>query len=52
MSFEEIPMSGWRGFVCGNPTMVPLLKRRMFLSGIASREIFADAFLEAPRPAS
>jgi CDP-4-dehydro-6-deoxyglucose reductase len=45
-------LAGWRGFVCGNPTMVPLLKKKLFLSGISSREIFADAFLEAPRPAS
>jgi NAD(P)H-flavin reductase len=43
-------LAGWRGFVCGNPAIVPLLKKKLFLSGIASREIFADAFLEAPAP--
>jgi hypothetical protein len=42
--------TGWRGFVCGNPGMVPLLKKKLFLAGMASREIFADAFLEAPAP--
>jgi CDP-4-dehydro-6-deoxyglucose reductase len=42
--------TGWRGFVCGNPAMVPLLKKKLFLAGMASREIFADAFLEAPAP--
>lgn len=45
-------LAGWRGFVCGNPAVVPLLKKKLFLAGMASREIFADAFLEAPRPPS
>lgn len=45
-------LAGWRGFVCGNPAVVPLLKKKLFLAGMASREIFADAFLESPRPPS
>jgi CDP-4-dehydro-6-deoxyglucose reductase len=43
-------LAGWRGFVCGNPAMVPLMKKKLFLAGMPSREIFADAFLEAPAP--
>jgi len=41
-------MSGWRGYVCGDPAIVKLLKKKFFLAGMSSREIFADAFLEAP----
>ena len=41
-------LSGWRGFVCGDPSVVQLLKKKFFLAGMASREIFADAFVEAP----
>lgn len=40
-------LSGWRGFVCGDPAIVNLLRRKFFLAGISSREIFADAFVEA-----
>ena len=42
-------LTGWRGFVCGNPPAVAALKKKLFLSGMSSREIFADAFIEAPR---
>jgi len=38
-------LDGWRGFVCGDPTLVQSLKKKLFLSGIASRDIYADAFL-------
>lgn len=41
-------LQGWRGYVCGDPGMVGLLKKKFFLAGMASREIFADAFTEAP----
>ena len=40
-------LSGWRGFLCGDPTLVNTLKKRLFLSGMASREIYADAFIPA-----
>jgi CDP-4-dehydro-6-deoxyglucose reductase len=43
-------LSGWRAFICGNPPAVSALKKKLFLSGMSSKEIFADAFLEAPRP--
>jgi CDP-4-dehydro-6-deoxyglucose reductase, E3 len=40
-------LSGWRGYICGDPSIVHLLKKKLFLSGMASREIYADAFLPA-----
>jgi NAD(P)H-flavin reductase len=40
-------LNGWRGYVCGDPALVRLLKKKLFLSGMASREIYADAFLPA-----
>lgn len=40
-------LSGWRGYVCGDPALVQSLKKKLFLSGMASREIYADAFLPA-----
>jgi NAD(P)H-flavin reductase len=46
---EDHPkLNGWRGFVCGDPTIVKMLKKELFLAGMGSREIFADAFVEAP----
>ena len=38
-------LDGWRGFVCGDPALVQSLKKQLFLSGIATRDIYADAFL-------
>jgi NAD(P)H-flavin reductase len=38
-------LSGWRGYVCGDPTLVQMLKKKLFLSGMGSREIYADAFI-------
>jgi NAD(P)H-flavin reductase len=38
-------LDGWRGFVCGDPSIVQSLKRQLFLSGMAMRDIYADAFL-------
>lgn len=40
-------LSGWRGYICGDPAIVQLLKKKLFLSGMASRDIYADAFLPA-----
>jgi CDP-4-dehydro-6-deoxyglucose reductase, E3 len=45
-------LKGWRGFICGNPPAVSMLKKKMFMAGMPAREIFADAFLEAPKPKS
>jgi len=43
-------LTGWRAFVCGDPAIVQKLRKKLFLAGIASREIFADAFVEAAVP--
>jgi CDP-4-dehydro-6-deoxyglucose reductase, E3 len=43
-------LAGWRGFVCGHPAAVTSLKMKMFMLGMGSQEIFADAFREARRP--
>lgn len=47
---DQPKLTGWRGFVCGDPSIVKLLQKKLFLAGIGSREIFADAFIEAAAP--
>lgn len=42
--------AGVRAFVCGDPAIVALLKKKLYLSGTALRDIAADAFLPAARP--
>jgi NAD(P)H-flavin reductase/ferredoxin len=49
---DHASLKGWRGFICGNPPAVSALKKKLFLSGVSSKEIFSDAFLEAPRRAA
>jgi len=39
--------TGWRAFLCGDPTLVTGLRKKLFLSGLALRDIHADAFLPA-----
>jgi ferredoxin-NADP reductase len=41
-------LTGWRGFVCGDPGIVTSLKKQLFLAGMASRDIYADSFLPSP----
>jgi CDP-4-dehydro-6-deoxyglucose reductase, E3 len=38
-------LTGWRAFVCGDPALVQSLKKKLFISGMASRDIYSDAFL-------
>jgi len=38
-------LAGWRGYVCGDPALVNLLRKKLFLAGMASKAIFADAFV-------
>lgn len=38
-------LTGWRGYVCGDPTLVQKLKKKFFLSGMAMRDIHSDPFL-------
>jgi len=42
-------MTAWRAFVCGDPTIVQSLKKKLFLAGAALRDIHADAFLPSAR---
>ncbi len=44
-------LAGFRAYICGDPNVVQLLRKKVFLAGISSRDIFADAFLQAPPPA-
>ena len=48
---DQPKLNGWRGFVCGDPQIVTQLKKRLFLAGMASRDIHSDAFVTAA-PAS
>jgi CDP-4-dehydro-6-deoxyglucose reductase len=44
--FGKLPgLKGWRGYVCGDPGIVNLLRKKFFLAGMASKAIHADAFL-------
>ena len=45
-------LTGWRGFVCGDPGIVRALKQQLFLANMASRDIYSDAFIPAAAPAS
>lgn len=38
-------LDGWRGFLCGDPALVQMLKKKFFLAGMALSDIHADAFL-------
>lgn len=42
-------LSGWRAYLCGNPAAVEELQQQVFLAGVASSDIFADAFMPASR---
>lgn len=46
---QQFPqLKSWRGFFCGGANTVSQLKKRCFLAGMASRDIYADAFLAPP----
>jgi CDP-4-dehydro-6-deoxyglucose reductase len=38
-------LAGWKGYVCGDPQLVNSLRKKLFLAGMASRAIYADAFI-------
>jgi len=42
--------AGWKGYVCGDPALVNSLRRKLFLAGMASKAIYADAFLPSATP--
>ncbi len=41
-------LTGWRAYLCGDPLIVPTLRRQIFLAGARRNDIAADAFLAAP----
>jgi NAD(P)H-flavin reductase len=42
---------GWRAYLCGNPELVLSLRKKLFLAGMALKDIHADAFLPSAGPA-
>jgi NAD(P)H-flavin reductase len=40
-------VAGHRAYVCGDPSLVQSIKMKLFLAGIASKDIHADAFIPA-----
>ena len=49
---ETIPdLTGWRVFLCGDPQLVTAMQRQCFMAGASLKEIQADPFLPAGRPA-
>lgn len=40
-------LTGWRVFLCGNPEMVRIARKKVFLAGAAIHDIYADAFVRA-----
>jgi len=46
LALQDHPkLSGWRAYVCGNPTMVKASQKALFLAGVSMSEIFVDSFL-------
>lgn len=41
---ETGKLAGWRVFICGNPEMVKVARKKAFLTGAAMQDIYADAF--------
>ncbi len=39
----------WRVYLCGNPTLVHALRKKLFLAGASLQRIHSDAFITAPR---
>jgi CDP-4-dehydro-6-deoxyglucose reductase, E3 len=49
---REKDLAAARVYLCGDPTLVQGLRRKLFLAGAASKKIYADAFIpSAPRVA-
>jgi len=38
-------LKGWRSYLCGNPDLVKMLKKKFFLSGMSMKDIYMDAFI-------
>lgn len=42
-------LTGWKGYVCGDPALVNSLRKKLFLAGMASKAIYADPFIPSAR---
>jgi NAD(P)H-flavin reductase/ferredoxin len=43
---SQIPaLAGWKGYLCGDPGLVNSLRKKLFLSGMRSKDIYADPFI-------
>jgi CDP-4-dehydro-6-deoxyglucose reductase, E3 len=38
-------LAGHKAYVCGDPVLVNMLRKKLFLAGMASKSIYADSFL-------
>jgi NAD(P)H-flavin reductase/ferredoxin len=38
-------LAGWRVFLCGNPDLVNMLRKKVYLAGASMKDIYADAFV-------
>ncbi len=45
---DHAEVKGWRAFLCGHPDMVKQARKRLYLAGVALKDIYADAFVRAP----
>jgi NAD(P)H-flavin reductase len=46
LALQDNPkLSGWRAYICGNPDMVKVASRNVFLAGVSLQEVYTDAFL-------
>jgi ferredoxin-NADP reductase len=42
---DQKNLAGWRIFLCGDPNLVNMLKKKLFLAGAKMKDINADAFI-------
>jgi len=48
VALQDLPtVSGMRAYLCGHPDMVRSAKKRLYLSGAALKDIYADAFIRS-----
>jgi NAD(P)H-flavin reductase len=46
-------LAGWRVFLCGDPALVNMLRKKVYLAGARMKDINADAFvMRAAEPAA
>ena len=42
---DNSQLSGWRAYICGEPTMVNATGRAVFLAGVSMQDVYTDAYL-------